>query len=490
MDQFRSGAMSRVVAWILRIFRERQIILRSDAQIRYFTLSTRAQLITVGAWCLLAGWFGFATIAYYLQDEMLRTKNLAIQRSQDSYRQLLDQVSDYQLSIVSITRDLKETQSHLQRLFDQNEDLKQDLNSTESMLKYTQVERDRIIAGRQALNDQFSLLGRELRRMTSKNNALESHIGSLRGHLETLKAEKDEIAAERAALDGRLWRLNNELAESVAKREQLTETINSLKSDLRNVMLERSTIASENDSLRTRVTMLEARVSEAENDFRRQLEAIAERALTNIQAVEAVLERTGLDLEEIAPMPQGTIMGQGGPFIPYHPDLQGGRIAGDFDSPDLQVEVRLARWEQLREVFLSIPLVAPMQEYYFASGFGRRKDPFNGRWAMHAGLDLGGAMGEPIYAPAPGVVVRARTEAMYGRMIEIDHGNEITTRYAHLSKMHVQEGQKVKLGDKIGALGVSGRSTGPHLHYEIRFKDQPLNPRRFLRAGRYVFEKG
>lgn len=204
METQSSSLASSITAWINHFFREREVILRSDSRIRYFSLSTRLQVGIVLVWVMAASWVGFASVGVYMQDELLRGKDVAIQRSQDSYRQLLDQVSDYQLSVVAITRDLKETQGQLQRLFDQNEGLRSNLTSTESRLRYTQVERDRINAGRKALNDQFSLLGRELRRMTGKNNGLETHISNLRTHLETLEAEKNEIAAEREKLDGRL----------------------------------------------------------------------------------------------------------------------------------------------------------------------------------------------------------------------------------------------------------------------------------------------
>ena len=215
----RNALVARnITAWVKNFFREREVILRVDSRIRYFYLSTSLQVGIVLFSAVATGWLGFASVALYSQGELLRSKDIAIQRSQNSYRQLLDQVSDYQLSVVAITRDLKETQGQLRHLFDQNEGLKNNLTSTESRLRYTQAERDQINAGRKALNEQFSVLGRELRRMTGKNSGLESHISNLRTHLETLEAEKNKIAAERERLDGRVWRLNNELAESVAEQ--------------------------------------------------------------------------------------------------------------------------------------------------------------------------------------------------------------------------------------------------------------------------------
>ena len=295
--------------------------------------------------------------------------------------------------------------------------------------------------------------------------------------------EKAEIAAERAALDNRLWRLHNELAESRARREELQDTIMALRSDLRNVMIERSGIAAENDTLRTRVVALESNMSDEADQHKSQLEDIAARVLSNIQTVEAVLRRTGLQLEELAPAQETTLMGQGGPYIPFRGDAM---LPDDEDGVLLDLKRRVVRWEQLRDLFTSVPLIAPIDRFRVTSTFGRRLDPLNGRWAVHEGLDLAGKYGAPIVSTAAGTVVYAGRRPRYGRVIDIDHGHGIMTRYAHLFKITVKRGQVVQVGDEIGLLGSSGRSTGPHVHFEVRYNEKPLNPRTFLKAVKYV----
>lgn len=484
MNEGASGWKAWIEGWGNRLVRDREVILRTDGQVKYFTVSRRAQWIVVGCWVGATMWTGLASAGFFLQWSIIDNKQVAIERSQESYRQLLDQMADYQVSVVNITRDLKETQAHLSRLFDVNTLLKNDLNSTEAALRLTQGERDRINAGRRALNDQLELLGRELRRMTAKNNALEGHIGSIRTHLETVRAEKAEIAAERAALNDRMWRLNNDLEDSLARREQLEAGIERLRADVRNLMIERSAIAADNDTLRAKVASLEVRMEETAQQHRTKLEAISDRTLSNIQMVETILKRTGLQLEDIAPMPEGTMMGQGGPFIPYHPDMRS--IAEPEDALHLDLDMLLERWEQLRGVLVSVPLIAPLDDYRLTSGFGRRKDPINGRWSRHDGVDMAAGYKSPVLATAPGEVVFAGRRSRYGRTVEVDHGNGIMTRYAHLAKVSVKRGQKVELGDTIGLLGNSGRSTGPHVHYEVRYNGKALNPQKFLKATRYV----
>ena len=114
--------------------------------------------------------------------------------------------------------------------------------------------------------------------------------------------------------------------------------------------------------------------------------------------------------------------------------------------------------------------------------FGERIDPFNGEGAFHSGVDISCHYGQPVLAPSDGVVTFAGPYNGYGRMIQVDHGNGVTTRYGHLSGFSVAEGQTVRRGQVIGYVGLSGRSTGPHLHYEVRIHDTPVNPHKFLRS--------
>ena len=128
----------------------------------------------------------------------------------------------------------------------------------------------------------------------------------------------------------------------------------------------------------------------------------------------------------------------------------------------------------------SAPNLWPVEGQVTAS-FGERIDPFNGEGAFHSGVDIGSSYGGQVLAPADGVVIRSEIMGGYGKMIMIDHGNGISTRYGHLSGYAVAAGQAVHRGDVIGYVGTSGRSTGPHLHYEVRINDTPVNPYKYLR---------
>ena len=133
-----------------------------------------------------------------------------------------------------------------------------------------------------------------------------------------------------------------------------------------------------------------------------------------------------------------------------------------------------------------VPLAAPTASAARSSGFGVRFDPFTGRPAFHSGLDFAGGLSTPIFSTGPGVISFTGVRTGYGNTIEIDHGGGFKTRYAHLQAIAVGVGQRVAVGQRIGAMGSTGRSTGPHLHYEIWVDGRPQNPDRFLRAGEYV----
>lgn len=469
-----------------RMLIERQLIIRSNGEIKYITFTSRLQVILLLIWFGFAGVISFHTAGYYVQSKTIEDQTNLITSSKQSYRNILDQVSDYQLSIDEVTRELRETESHLRRLFGQNEALKQNLMSTEVALKLSEAERHKIVSGATALNDQLELLGSELQRIGNKNVSLEGHIGKLRDNLDLIQEEKEEIAAKRAQLDGRLSQYRDNLNEQSERNARLERHLHTLKKDLRAAINNKNKTIAENKALQNEVDELQQTVIDNDENHRAQLETIVQRAKVNITTIEDVIRRTGLNLNDLAPIPEGMLRGQGGPFIPYHPDME-------IDEEEVVLEESLERsirqWEHLRDIFVSVPIISPLENYYITSRYGRRRDPFNGRLAMHRGLDMGGPYKQPVLAPAPGRVIFSGRRSKYGRVVDLDHGNGIKTRYAHLYRTKVKRGQVVRIGDVIGLLGSSGRSSAPHLHYEVRYKDKTRNPRLFLKAGKYVQQK-
>ena len=175
--------------------------------------------------------------------------------------------------------------------------------------------------------------------------------------------------------------------------------------------------------------------------------------------------------------PANELAARGGPYV----GLAAARD-GDLDQRFRRLGTSLARMEALERSLDRVPQVRPAHLDFVSSSYGYRSDPFTGQAAFHSGLDFPGPAGASIFAAAKGVVSFVGTRAGYGNCIEITHGKGLMTRYAHLSGFSARVGQKVEPGDRIGAMGSTGRSTGPHLHFEVRVNGRAVNPRPFLEA--------
>jgi len=176
--------------------------------------------------------------------------------------------------------------------------------------------------------------------------------------------------------------------------------------------------------------------------------------------------------------------GQGGPLEALLGDKA--PVVQDGDPQFRALFMSWKKLDQLEQGVISIPSAKPVAGASFTSGFGVRSDPFRGGAAMHAGIDLAGPVGTPIYATADGVVGRAEWANGYGNLVELEHGKGIQTRYGHLSKILVKPNTRVKRGDLIALMGSTGRSTGSHLHYEVRIDGRAVNPLPFLQSSDYL----
>lgn len=162
---------------------------------------------------------------------------------------------------------------------------------------------------------------------------------------------------------------------------------------------------------------------------------------------------------------------------------------GHIDPRFERLGLSLARMSALERSLEGVPQVLPASAPMVTSSFGYRRDPFTGRGAMHSGLDFKGPIGSPIYAAAKGTVTFVGRKSGYGNVVEVSHGNGLVTRYAHMSRFATTVGTKVEAGDVIGAIGSTGRSTGPHLHFEVRINDRAIDPRPFLKAAPNVLKE-
>lgn len=212
------------------------------------------------------------------------------------------------------------------------------------------------------------------------------------------------------------------------------------------------------------------------------------RISSKIAYVEQTLKKSGIKtakLMQLADNKSSESVAMGGPFIIYS---ESNDIDLSTNEPFARLYTHYNRLVDLERATYHIPIGKPAKKYYISSSFGIRKDPFKKTWARHNGLDMAGWWKTPIYAPANGIVVKAGRNGAYGNFIEIDHGNGFKTRYGHLSRIKVKKGEYVTLEQEIGLMGSTGRSTSPHLHYEIWFNGKPINPFKIFKAANNVLK--
>ncbi|MFN3363549.1 MAG: M23 family metallopeptidase [Allorhizobium sp.] len=215
-------------------------------------------------------------------------------------------------------------------------------------------------------------------------------------------------------------------------------------------------------------------LKEIEAEQLQRIDELANGASETAEEIAAILRRQGVPIDEQAALPATDAVG--GPYLAPQSDR-------DFNASLNALDVALTRLETVRETAKRLPFANPAPGREITSRFGNRPDPFFGGLAMHAGIDFRAPTGTEIRSTGAGKVVTASFSGGYGNMVEIDHGLGLSTRYGHMSRMLVSEGDTVETGQILGLAGSTGRSTGPHLHYEVRRNGDPVDPMRFLNAG-------
>jgi murein DD-endopeptidase MepM/ murein hydrolase activator NlpD len=311
---------------------------------------------------------------------------------------------------------------------------------------------------------------------------------------ETYEQKLDQLARRQAALESHAAALNA-LSDPTATGSIKPPARNGLGMPQRNGPLKPSPLSDAirldpvtgrlaltgGENIDGRLAGVQASLDRIEARHRALLGALEQSYRSKAQRMRGVLADLGVDTKKIAPAPKTRIEGgTGGPFVAALPPFN----AAAFDRQLYSVKIARAEIEQLTRSLISVPVRKPVAgEVDIVSGFGVRIDPFLSRPAMHTGLDFRAEVGDPVQVTANGTVTAAGWSGGYGKMVEVDHGNGFATRYGHMSEIDVKVGQQVKIGQSLGRVGTTGRSTGPHLHYETRIDGEAVDPQKFLNAG-------
>jgi murein DD-endopeptidase MepM/ murein hydrolase activator NlpD len=431
-----------------RHFPEQRLFLKSDTETRFIRLRPATQIIALVGGTMALAWTIVAT-ALIMMDSI----GAGSAREQSVRQQAL---YEERLNALSSDRDLRaEEAARAQERFN-------------------------------VALDQVSEMQERLLASEDRRRELETGIDAIQNTLRETIKDRDAARgeAERVTLA-----LNSQsgAATEIGRAEDTLATLEFLTGALGEAAEERNEVLASAEEAREEAQL----IADAKEAMEMRNDAIftkLEEALTvSVEPLDKMFREAGMSPDDLIGAVREGYSGQGGPLTPISFST-----SGAAPSPE---ELRandildgLDRMNMYRIAAFKIPLAPPLKDAYrLTSNFGNRNDPTRGGTRMHEGLDMAGAYGTPVYATADGVVISAGWAGAYGRLIKIKHDFGIETRFAHLSQIRVEVGQRVSRGDQIGDMGNSGRSTGTHVHYEVRLGGTATNPMTFIKAAKNVF---
>ena len=436
------GTLSRLGG---RLFPDRQVLIRSNGQVTHLNLSSTFQMSVVAASVMSVAAIALTSLASRPDPSVDQQVDAA-----SSQAELARAVEALKAQLADAKSAAEQADSRVKTLADQRKDADPsadgdaqqaaaELDAAKLTERVAQLESDIKILGVQNAQNRslYEHTAEQLAQATSDRQKLTAEKGKLQKSMGELAQAKDAaektISADRERLKLKVGELEKKLATKLAPRAEI------IRPEITGKLVTIPSAPGTADQVDGEEEPA-GKVETADNGF----------------SIEKLLAQLGVRQAAI-----------GGPYV-----AAGANKAAQL--PD----------EQVAKLMKTLPLTAPLDKYNFESPFGVRHDPFNGRAAMHTGVDLSGPYKTPVVSTAPGVVVFAGYSTGYGKLVEIDHGNGIHTKYGHLNRILVNVGQKIGKHNPIGLLGSSGRSTGPHVHYEVVVNGTPQDPEKFLEAGK------
>ncbi len=449
---------------------ERRLTIRTGDHVRHVSLAPRNQILAVAAVLGLLGWTGYATVT-----------NVVTGAERDA---LAARVAAFESGAADAVAEAgARHEARLAALRD----------NARSRIDQLAAERDEAQVKAEETRGRLAVLTRELDRRQSRLMKAADAEAELSLALESLRAKLSEAVVARDVAERSQTALQREAEElrrasqaAGAEEGEWTAAIAEVTRALEETARQRDAAAMMQAALADRLETMESdrrRADEARGRLFAQLEDAVQ---AGIGGLETVFVKTGLDVDRIVSEIRRDYSGEGGPFIAVDegaaPQLASadavrvGSLMGGLERAGL-MQIAAAK----------LPLAIPVKTAFrYTSGFGVRRDPMNGRSRMHSGTDFAARPGTPIHATAEGVVTFAGWQSGYGRVVKVRHAFGFETVYAHMSAARVKVGDRVARDDRIGDMGNTGRSTGTHLHYEVRLNGKPVNPMKYIEAARNV----
>ncbi|WP_040596040.1 MULTISPECIES: DUF5930 domain-containing protein [Paracoccus] len=426
--------MERLNSKLEKWLPEQRLFLRSDDTTRFVRLRPLTQIAGIGGVTVVFGWTLVASSFLVIDAVSSGNSRDQIMRSQAAFEERLNQL---------------------------------------------QAERDARASEALAAQNRFSVAMDQVSQMQSQLLASEERRRELEGGLDAVRTSLRDTIAER---DDALRMAEAQTDDSATDRTiEVSTALDILSGELRNASVERheAVKAAEEAQLAAEELRVERAEIIARND--EILTQLEDAVTVSVAPLDDVFRSVGMNPDAVLRTIRAGYSGQGGPLTPLSYSTRGNAALSEGETKARQIVVTLDQMNTYRIAIEKLPLAMPVfQSFRYTSGFGRR-------WGrMHEGVDMAGPVGTPIHATGDGVVTFAGRSGAYGNLIKIEHELGTETRYAHLSRINVRQGERVSQGDTIGAMGNTGRSTGPHLHYEVRMNGRAVDPMSFIKAAENV----
>ena len=436
----------RINTAVERYFPEQRLFLKSDTETRFIRLRPVTQAIAIAVGGLALGWTILATAILMMDSIAAGTSREQVQRQQALYEE--------RLNALSADRDLRADEAA--RAQDRFTLALTQVSTMQSRLLASEDRRRELETGIDVIQNTLRRTIKE--RETARNEVVALSLAPGKGRTDAGRMRDAESTLEY---------MTAALGNTATQRDAMAGAVKKATDRTAAVMQEKTDLLARNDVIFSQL----------------------EEALTvSVEPLEKMFRDADLDPDDMLSAVRKGYDGQGGPLTPITLSTRGNTGPSAEELRANAILKGLDEMNLYRLAAYKTPFAMPVKDgFRWTSGFGYRRDPKGAGTRMHSGTDLAGAYGTAIYATADGVVTEAGWSNGYGRMVQIKHAFGLETRYAHLSQVRVEVGQKVSRGDRIGDMGNSGRSTGTHLHYEVHLNGTPINPMTFIKAATNVF---
>jgi murein DD-endopeptidase MepM/ murein hydrolase activator NlpD len=466
-------------AFVCATFPERQVYIRSDGRVQFFTFNPLMQAILAGITLLVLGWVAFTSVNTIFKDRIIASKEQNFRQMQVSYE---TRIANLQLSYDELNGAVVATEDHFRAVVDDLEARHRTLAGLVRSKENLRQELGLDAAPSEVTIDVTLDDGLDLDRVAGIDPAM---TGSLSAPVPGLAPDTVLPTRQVRASEAENPR-PIQLGIGGPARGFFEDTVMRLEKFFRSRQAE---LRNDHPSLR-QIEELEARLDRLHPVQRTLAAELLNEVDRDAGRFEQAIRMAGLRPETLLDQVRANAGGVGGPELSLPFSEPGGGDAS-FHEAALAATATFEEYSQLANVLRAMPIVEPVlgDKHWLSSSFGARPDPFTKQLAFHSGIDFSGPRGTDVRVTAPGKVIFAGPRGAYGNSVEVDHGFGLRTRYGHLARIAVTVGSELDEGAIVGTLGATGRTTGPHLHYEVWFNDTIRNPSKFLRAGRYVHEE-